>query len=580
MTSLINALDNYTPYQYGEKGHFEYSWSNSIQEKIVQFNFQVIRTDKSGLNKLSSVLDDLLFKLYYQNQNGSLSEKEVSNGYLSILYKMIGNTRDIIDGKGEYTLAFMMIYIWHKHNLELAKFALKCFIDLGDNSVHPYGSWKDIKYFCEYCREQGENIDFPLIQYAISLMNDQIKNDYEKLQSNDNNITLAAKWAPREKSSFGWLYQSMATNYFSEFMLTANTDERHTKALLKCKTEYRKVLSCLNRKIDTLQIKQCNQEWKNINFNNVTSISLTKQRKAFLNKKNNGEIRFPENEDRILCSKNFNTYIQKTINSSQEIKGKRLSMTDFTKQAIQILNDSNNELEKNLLNSQWCDNSSQTETLGKMIAMVDVSDSMEGEPMNAAISLGIRIAEKSVLGNRIMTFSSKPTWVNLENVSDFVSKVQKVKSAQWYMNTNFYAALDMILDAIILNKMEAVDVKDMVLVVLSDMQIDCGDSCDKKSLYDKMEEKYAAAGVRVCGVPYKPPSILFWNLKSTNGFPSLANQPNVSMMSGFSPSIINLFCENGLTSLQNFTPWILLNNNLNNERYNIMDIYFYKLIQN
>jgi uncharacterized protein with von Willebrand factor type A (vWA) domain len=36
-----------------------------------------------------------------------------------------------------------------------------------------------------------------------------------------------------------------------------------------------------------------------------------------------------------------------------------------------------------------------------MIAMVDVSGSMEGDPMNAAIALGIRTAEKSLLGKRV-----------------------------------------------------------------------------------------------------------------------------------------------------------------------------------
>jgi hypothetical protein len=209
-----------------------------------------------------------------------------------------------------------------------------------------------------------------------------------------------------------------------------------------------------------------------------------------------------------------------------------------------------------------------------MIAMVDVSGSMEGDPMEVAIALGIRIAEKSVLGKRIMTFSAKPTWVNLEPYPDFISQVDVVQRAEWGMNTNFHAALDLILDAIVQNKMAPEDVQDMVLVILSDMQMDSGDSCNKQVLYDTMAAKYQAAGIRVNGVPYKPPHILFWNLRSTSGFPSLANQPNASMMSGFSPALLNLFCEQGLDALQSCTPWAVLVKSLENERYKIMDDKF------
>jgi hypothetical protein len=139
------------------------------------------------------------------------------------------------------------------------------------------------------------------------------------------------------------------------------------------------------------------------------------------------------------------------------------------------------------------------------------------------------------------------------------------------MNTNFSAALDTILDAIIQNKMAPEDVQDMVLVILSDMQMDAGDSCNKDTLYKTMEKKYADAGIRVHGAPYKPPHILFWNLRSTSGFPSLANQRNASMMSGFSPALLNSFCDQGLTAFESCTPWSLLNKSLENERYTIME---------
>jgi hypothetical protein len=119
----------------------------------------------------------------------------------------------------------------------------------------------------------------------------------------------------------------------------------------------------------------------------------------------------------------------------------------------------------------------------------------------------------------------------------------------------------------------------MVLVVLSDMQMDSGDKCDKQVLYDTMKTKYEAAGIRVHGKPYKPPHILFWNLRSTSGFPTLSTQPNCSMMSGFSPSLLNIFCEQGMTALQACTPWSVLEKSIENKRYNIMGSKFVEFVE-
>jgi len=568
MAALVNALDNYTPKQIGENGHVEYGWSNDIREKIVQFSFQLVRTNTDS--NLKTVLNDMLTILKRNTTSVSIVERELARGYLSMLYRMIGHTRDIIDGKGEYNLTYMMIYTWYNFYPELAKFALLCLVDLGDRNIHQYGSWKDIKYFCDYVKSENPCYMHPLIEYAIKLINNQISKDYEKMLLNSNEISLVAKWVPREKSTFGWLYEQLAADYFYYFLSTATTSGSRQKAILKCKTEYRKVLSSLNRKIETLQIKQCGQSWSSIDFNKVTSISITKQKKAFLNVNKDGETRFPDASDRVQCAENFNNHIQSAIKNCSEIKGKRVGMADFTKQAIDLIHGHNNQTERDILNSQWRDNAKQTGALGNMIAMVDVSGSMDGDPMNVAIALGLRIAENSTLGKRVMTFSSKPTWVKLDGCLDFVSQVKVVRDAEWGMNTNFYAALDLILNAIIENKMSEEDVQDLVLVILSDMQMDDGDTCNKQTLYDTMKEKYQIAGIRVQGKPYKPPHILFWNLRSANGFPSLSTQPNCSMMSGFSPALLNLFCDQGLNALQSCTPWSLLERSLENERYKIL----------
>jgi hypothetical protein len=119
----------------------------------------------------------------------------------------------------------------------------------------------------------------------------------------------------------------------------------------------------------------------------------------------------------------------------------------------------------------------------------------------------------------------------------------------------------------------------MSLIILSDMQIDKADDCNINTMYESIKQKYEHAGIRVNGKPYKPPHIIFWNLRSTSGFPNLYNQPNTTMISGYSPALLNSFCENGLNSLEHFTPWSMLEGSLSNKRYQIMSDKLNEIIE-
>jgi Mg-chelatase subunit ChlD len=472
---------------------------------------------------------------------------------------MIAHTRDIIDGKGEYTLSYMLLTVWNKYYPELAQFALQQFVHPCEANQHPYGSWKDIKYLYKYDKSSQ------LVSYAIDLMIHQLRRD-----SISDNPSLVAKWVPREKSQFKELFTILATTYFKEYILTAKTIEAKQKATLKAKMDFRKLISSLNKKLDTVQIKQCSNTWATIDPTKQTSITMHKQKKAFLNLTKNGEQR-SASDDRIACATNFTEYATKATKGEVEIKGKRIGLNDFTQNALK-LRQPNDAVEIEILNAQWCNNSTQTGSLGKMIAMVDVSGSMSGDPMNAAIALGIRVAEKSLIGKRVLTFSANPTWVNLDGIDTFHEMVKEVARAKWGMNTNFAAALNMILDAIVSQKLKPEDVEDMVLTIFSDMQMDAADN-KSLSLMNSIERRYADAGQRLWGKPFNMPHILFWNLRSTSGFPTLSTQKNASMMSGFSPALLNLFCDEGLEALQSCTPWSLFVKSLENDRYRIMDEY-------
>jgi hypothetical protein len=568
MSAIISALDNFTPSQVGEKGSIEYTWSNSIRESIIQLNFQLTRAkDKKTIYNLSIQTDKILTQLTKSFNNASITREEYIE-YMSIMYRMIGHTRDIIDGKGEYTLSYMLLDVWQTHFPKLAYFAFRHFVlpPEGTTDFHPYGSWKDIKYIHKYTQQYSDDYGMRLIlEYGIDLMIYQLRAD-----AVSDNPSLAAKWVPREKSKYSELFTRLATIYFYEYMVSGKTIESVKRGEIKAKMDFRKLISSLNKKLDTVQIKQCGQNWAEIKPENQTSITMHKQKKAFLNINKNGEQR-SELPDRVACAENFTDFVKKAVNGEVKIKGKRVGLNDFTKDAINLCEKHlKTSDEAAILNAQWIDNSTQTGRLGKMIAMVDVSGSMNGDPMNAAIALGIRVAEQSLIGKRILTFSATPSWVNLSEADNFVEMVDLVRTSDWGMNTNFASALKMILDSIIINKLTSEDVEDMVFAIFSDMQIDEADR-SFISLMDLIERQYADAGQRVWGKPFKTPHILFWNLRSTSGFPTLSTNKNCSMMSGFNPSLLNLFCEEGLDALQSCTPWSLFVKGLNNERYSVLD---------
>jgi hypothetical protein len=147
------------------------------------------------------------------------------------------------------------------------------------------------------------------------------------------------------------------------------------------------------------------------------------------------------------------------------------------------------------------------------------------------------------------------------------------------MNTNFYAALELILDTMISNDVPPEDVDGLVLAVFSDMQIDQADSTYRESressnnntMQQEIERKYLEAG-------YKCPHILFWNLRSTDGFPSLSNVKGASMLSGFSPALLNLFCEKGVEALESLTPRSMMMESLANPRYARLDQFARKFL--
>jgi hypothetical protein len=568
------------------KNHVEYAWNIHLQEKITQFYFQLVRTEDHTMleNKFQEILREL-FNQDCEKMNETVDEKK------DMVFRMIAQTRDIISGKGEYKLAYMMLYNWAKYDMKGAVRLITHFVSSDTKLKEPYGSWKDAKYLAAYCCEREEEFSYKLFKYIIGMINIQLicDNTLFDTQPNNAHISLCAKWVPRENKAHGWMYKHLALDYYTRS--TEKTTVWNDRSENYAKMNYRRILTKLNKHLDTVQIKMCNKTWRDINFDNTTSITLNKMQYAFsfkdkaintrtqydtrtqYNNQSNGD----DKEDRIQCAQKFSKWCasKKHIPGKQiqgkQIHGKHVSMYDFVKTAYQLEAHYDKEL-VDLLNKQWENNGERNnKQLEYMIPLIDTSECMtqnNNRPLYNAIGLGIRIAEQSKLGKRCITLSYKPSWVNLEHVDNFYDSIMSIKAANSTIHANISVSMELILQHIKETKMTNHEVSQLTLVVLSNMQFDRAESLIPIDV--EIENQYEKVGIEISGIPYKPPRIIFWNLMETDGFPTVSFRPGVAMISGYSPQLMNTFINTRKKSTDNYNPYNILKGIINRPRYNFL----------
>ena len=590
MSSIIAALDRTssksTPdiylesKHYGENGTPQHGWGveatkwtskSEAQSLLTQLYFQLVR---------SSNHSDLEEKMFYLLKNLNWKEHKEE---LTQLYRLTMHVRDIEAGKGEYALAYMMVWAWSKtQDPEFAKLLVRSFV-VNDNNTHPMGSWKDIKFMCKYLAEK-ENKNYWLINYMCNSSVRVVREEFEKLQLDPNyKPSLAGRWMPREKQKqYKWIHKKMAEFAFPEFVVQPlngwRDGNQYRAAILKQKIRWNKMIVSLSKATDTPQIKMAGKQWSKLKFNNIPSICLKKNSNAIRNKDKKGSQRSTD-DDRVSCANNFSLHLSKAASGDKTAKvhGKRLTVGELVKEAFNADGE-----KKTQLNLQWLSNKENNSELENacIIPCCDTSGSMECDdylPISNAIGLSIRTSEicHPAFKNRILTFNAKPSWIDVSGYGDdFVGKVKKIRNdPNWAMNTNFEALCDKILDGLVSAEVNPSETRNIILAVYSDMQIDAaqgwGDG-DQSTMLELIKKKFAEAGLRSkFRTPYVQPHILFWNLRKTSGFPATAFDENVSFLSGYSSTLLNVFETKGIDELRKMTPYKLLSDILGNPRYNI-----------
>lgn len=306
---------------------------------------------------------------------------------------------------------------------------------------------------------------------------------------------LCGKWMPRE----GKAKDDLAKRFMAEWGITPKA--------------YRKLCVGNTQVIESLM---CAREFGRINYSHVPSQAAKKYRKAFFRR---DEIRYRE-------------YLAALVRGDKGVKVNAGAI--YPHEVLQPLYEFRpSQAEIDLVNAQW---KALPEIIGEgesYLPMVDTSGSMSGLPIQVAVALGLYLAERnrSEFKDCFITFSNRPRFQHLKG-NTVTERFVNLNHGGWDMNTNFLAALDLILDTAVRSHVPPEDMP-TALIVLSDMQFDMagGRECTLNAM-QLIDKKYEKAG-------YVRPKIIYWNLRDAGNVPVKYDQAGTALVSGFSPNIMS-----------------------------------------
>ena len=320
---------------------------------------------------------------------------------------------------------------------------------------------------------------------------------------------------------------------------------RFADALHMTEREYRKMLSEGRKACHLVETLMSQNQWDQIAFDKLPSRAGLLYKNAFMHREETRE-RYAEF---MSCDK---TKVNAAILNPVDIAHQIFSYRSWNHPS---------EIERNAWQKYWDnlkDYYNGREEPG--IAVVDVSGSMYGQPLEAAVSMGAYIAErgKGPFQNHFITFSSNPQLVEFSGV-DVYDKFIRAQEAEWGGSTNIEAVFDMLLDTALKYHTPKEDMP-KTLYIFSDMEfngcIECGPrradtwgySPRSHFLNEKQIDTVIEAQMRKWHqYGYDTPRVIFWNLDARHeNIPAIG--PKFSYVSGFSMNMVEaiLSGKNGI----------------------------------
>ena len=466
------------------------------------------------LTTKSAVLDLFALCGAYRNRSESDCILAFQNALVEdevLALKCLFYLRDCRGGQGERRF-FRVCFRWLADNhIKLARRNLV--------NISEYGRWDDLIY---------ATVGTLLEKDGLELVYNQFKLDLDC-----KTPSLLGKWLPSENASARET-KEMANIVRTYFGMSHK--------------DYRKALSELRSRINIVEKLMSQNRWDEIEFDKIPSRAGLIYKNAFAR--------------RDMIAKKYETFAK---DSNTKVNADTLYPYDIAHKAFYEGRNLPVKDAKRLMIQKYWDNlpNYYGEKQENAIAVVDVSGSMDGRPMEAAVSLGAYIAErgKGPFANHFITFSSEPSLVPFEGI-DIVDKFNRAKNADWGMSTNIEAVFDLLLSTAKKNKVEQDSLPER-LYIFSDMEFNAcirsnysreriRDIGSLNTLLENIAKEWADAG-------YELPKVIFWNLNArTQNIPALGGR--FSYVSGLSPVMIE-------TILSGKDGWDLMIAKLLSERY-------------
>lgn len=497
--SFLDDLKKETSVGYTENGAIKYTKSLNNN---VDFYAQA--------GAMRSRLDDVggLFSLAYsEDKNTALR---------NLLY-----LRDVRGGLGERD-AFRKAYFKLVDNdPEIAKELIKY--------VPVFGRWDDVVEIYWYAKQSKNTAVY---RESLEVMRTQISSDIDNAISGKE-VSLLAKWLPSPS----------VTNKNRKEIANHLAHDMNVKV-----SSFRKMLSILREYIGIVETKLTEKNYSDIDFEKLPSKALFKYRQAFarnmeekyvdfITKVNSGEVKM--NASNVLPYEIVKGYIEEGGWGRSKLKNL-----------------------DNVLEATW---KSLDDTIGdsgsNAIVVADTSASMTGNPWYVAESLAIYCAERlnGVFKNHFITFSSKPSLIEIPEGGTLLSKMQEYHKHSIVDNTNIEATFRLILDTAVTYDVKQKDLPEKIIII-SDMEFDYMSKNNSETVFKSMKKEFYFHG-------YELPQIVFWNVDSrADNLQARSDERGVVMVSGLTPNIFKAVLNGDITDSVK-----MMNNTLYTERYDVVE---------
>jgi hypothetical protein len=488
---------------------------------------------------------------------------------------MAFQARDVRGGKGERQLFYDMLQAVHEVKPSLATALLPL--------VPEYGSWGDMFTIAEGV----EGLRPAVLKEAKA----QLEADEAKILTDSKaSLSLLAKWAPREGKAGSALAREFAKLLRSSSAANAK-GAKHSGVM----ASYRKRLAALNRHLKTVETYECAGRWDEIEPARVPARAREIKKAAYLNeavKKQRGlepSLRAPADEKRMACRSNFQSFFAAAAEGKVKISGAdTLYPHELVKKAtLSLRAGALSDDEANSMDAVWAQMVEKAQAgangsgggLGSSLFMCDFSGSMESSPTGDTpywVSAAMGLLGSSVAAppfkNRFLTFDFKPQWYVLPEEAEANTLSAKLRHiAQTTRlgqgtSTDFQAAGEEILKQLKAARAPP-GASPKNLIVVTDMGFDQACSSSDSSYYtgatyrhnvktaktqthaQMLREAFRRASEDVHGDPeaWPAPRIIIWNVAATysSNHQAKAHEEGVLTLSGWSPSLFKVLCEEG-----------------------------------